>query len=152
MDKILLTIDLVPQTVWYKNLRSMLSKEEWDIIRRWAYKKADYKCEICGGKGDKWPVEAHEVWEYDNRNKIQKLIDVRALCPMCHKVKHIGLAQLKGEYDIALQHLAKVNNWTLDEAQKYIDRQVETWRERNMYEWETDISFARNLLANIGGL
>ncbi len=152
MDKILLTVDLVPQTVWYKNLRSILNKEEWDIIRRWAYKKAGYKCEICGGKGDKWPVEAHEVWEYDNKNKIQKLIDVIALCPMCHKVKHIGLTQLRGEYDFALQYLAKVNNWSLNEAKEYIDRQVDVWRKRNMYEWETDISFVRNLLANIGGL
>ncbi len=147
--KRILTIELIPETVWYHNLRSMLDKEDWDLLRRWAYRKAEYKCEICGGRGDKWPVEAHEVWQYNDRSKTIKLVDIIALCPMCHKVKHIGLAQLNGEYDIAIKHLAEVNKWSIEEAERYLAKQVEIWEERSRYFWEIDISFANDLLDKI---
>ena len=60
-----LTIELVPKTSWFTNLRSLVSKEQWDKIRNKVYWKAGYKCEICGSKGPKWPVECHEIWHYD---------------------------------------------------------------------------------------
>lgn len=141
----MLTVELVPSTSWFENLRSELPKAEWDKLRKRAYKKAGYCCEICGGKGDKWPVEAHEIWEYDDENHIQKLKGIIALCPMCHKVKHIGFAIINGEYDIALEHLCKVNNWTEDEAEEYIKKQLDKWKERSRYEWKIDISWLESI-------
>lgn len=88
-----LTIELVPSTSWFSNLRSLLSSEEWDKIRRGCYKNANYKCEICSGVGPKHPVECHETWEYDEKQGIQKLIGLIALCPSCHEVKHVGLEE-----------------------------------------------------------
>src|SRR3972149_12027864 len=91
-----LTIELVPGTTWFSNLRSILPKEDWDALRRPAYRLAGYRCEICGGRGDRYPVAAHEVWKYDVRKHIQRLIRLIALCPACHEVKHIGLAGGRG--------------------------------------------------------
>ena len=47
-----LTIELVPSTAWGENLRKILKKEHWDILRKASYKRARYRCECCGGKGD----------------------------------------------------------------------------------------------------
>src|SRR5579862_704679 len=89
-----LTINLIPSTAWYKNLRSELPKGEWDKLRKAQYKTANYVCEICGAsgleQGFKWPVEAHEVWEFDDKEHIQKLISLIALCPLCHMCQHYG--------------------------------------------------------------
>lgn len=137
----MLTVELVPKTAWYKNLRSELPREKWNRLRKTAYENASYRCEICGGKGDRWPVEAHEVWEYDDERRIQKLAGIVALCPLCHIVKHIGLAQVNGEYDIALKHLAKVNKWDMDMAKDYINRQFDKWRSRSKHEWKLDINW-----------
>jgi len=52
-----LTIELVPKTCWYTNLRSELPKSKWDKLRKKSYQEADYKCQICGGKGNRHPVE-----------------------------------------------------------------------------------------------
>jgi len=147
-NKIILTVELVPQSLWYKNLRSELSKYEWDIIRRKAYKNASYKCEVCGGKGNKWPVEAHEIWEYNDENKIQRFNGMIALCPLCHKVKHIGLTSVKGEYRIALNHLAKVNNWSIKKSDLYIQTQFDLWGYRNKEEWTSDVSLLNEYLTN----
>lgn len=115
-SEIKLEIELVPASAFYSNLRSILDKSDWDILRRLVYKKANYKCEICGGIGKEHPVECHEVWNYNDRDfnielltdeeitdtiynkvvRVQKLSHCQAICPDCHQAKHIGLAQIKG--------------------------------------------------------
>jgi len=139
--KKILTIELVPKNNWYINVRSEVSKEEWDILRRESYREANYVCEVCGGKGEKHPVECHEVWDYQEKNHIQKLIRLISLCPLCHKVKHIGRTQVMGEYDIALKHLRKVNKMTKKEAENYIKEAFNLWGKRNNYDWKLDLTF-----------
>jgi hypothetical protein len=109
-----LTIELVPETAWFRNLRSEISGEAWDKIRKDCYKNAGYVCEICGGVGQRHPVECHEIWEYDDGDKRQILRGVIALCPSCHEVKHIGLTQMRGGLDRAVSHMAEVNGWGND--------------------------------------
>jgi hypothetical protein len=139
-----LTIELVPKTSWYTNVRSHVSPEEWDIIRKKSYTFADNKCEICGDNGTnqgvRHRVECHEIWHYDDEKKKQTLKGMISLCPNCHKTKHVGLAQLRGEEDIVVRQLMKVNNMTEDEAYDYIDRSGQKWIERSQYDWELDIS------------
>ncbi len=65
-----LTVELVPRTCWFSNLRSELSKEEWDRLRRPVFERAGNRCEVCGGKGTQHPVECHEVWEYDDERLV----------------------------------------------------------------------------------
>lgn len=136
-----LQIELVPATSWYSNVRSEVSKDEWDIIRRKCYQLADYKCELCGGKGKKWPVECHELWEYNDKKNTQKLVRLIALCPDCHQVKHIGLAGIKGKSEEAKEHLMEVNGMSSEEADNLIEEAFDKWRERSNYEWEVDTKY-----------
>lgn len=145
MEQIKLTIELVPSTSWFSNLRSLLSAEEWDKIRKGCYKHAEYKCEICGGIGPKHPVECHETWEYDEEKAVQKLIGLIALCPNCHEVKHIGLAGIRGRKAQATSHFCKVNECTEVEAQKYITEAFELWGKRSELEWQLDINLLEEL-------
>lgn len=136
----MLTIELVPKSSWYTNVRSEVSQKEWDLIRKSVYKRAGYRCEVCGGRGTDHPVECHEVWEYDDDNHVQTLQKMVALCPSCHEVKHIGRASLNGNRLRAAEHLAEVNGWTLPKAKIYIQKSFEKWRERSQHEWTVDTS------------
>jgi hypothetical protein len=91
-----LTIELVPRTCWFSNVRDQVPRGDWDRIRREVYERAGKRCEVCSGRGSRHPVECHEVWEYDETAHVQRLVRMIALCPACHEVKHIGLAGLKG--------------------------------------------------------
>jgi hypothetical protein len=105
-----LTIELVPRLAHYKNVRSNVSEEQWNIIREKTYKKARYCCEVCGGIGiGKHRVECHEIWKYNDAERIQKLEGFISLCPSCHEVKHMGYANINGRGGIAKEHLAFVN-------------------------------------------
>ncbi|HEY0546478.1 MAG TPA: HNH endonuclease [Pyrinomonadaceae bacterium] len=137
----LLTIELVPKTCWYSNVRSHVSKDEWDRLRKIVFGEAGNVCEICGGVGGRWPVECHEVWRYDDETHVQKLERLIALCPACHEVKHIGLAGVRGRQRQALAHLAKVNGWSKEDATLYLEACFEQWSKRSRHEWKLDISY-----------
>jgi len=120
-----LKIELVPSTLWGMNLRSLLTRGEWDKLRRWSYGKADNRCEICNASGleqnRRHAVECHERWEYDDINRIQKLVGVISLCPRCHQVKHFGRALSVGAGRYAIQHLRDINDWSVEKAQQYVE-------------------------------
>ena len=69
-----LDFELVPDSCWYSNLRSMLPKKTWDFLRLDAKNRANGKCMICGRKTDR--LEGHESWSYDEDKGIQKLEDI----------------------------------------------------------------------------
>lgn len=144
MGKVNLSIELVPESCWFSNIRSNVTKKDWDILRKECYQSANYKCEICNGTGDKHPVEAHEVWHYDDLYKVQRLERLISLCPSCHQVKHIGYANISGKYDEAFKHLMKINYWSENEALFYVDQQFTIWNERSKYNWALDIEWLKS--------
>ena len=139
----MLTIELIPKTSWYKNVRSNVTKEEWEKLKKITFRRAGYKCEVCGGRGGRWPVECHEIFAYDDEQHIQKLVRLIALCPACHEVKHIGLASVRGRVNSAKSHLAKVNNWSAEDAELYIEGCFEQWHRRSRHQWNLDLSYLR---------
>lgn len=137
-----LGFELVPDSCWYSNLRSILSPAQWDVVRKEAYSRAGGKCMICGAPCLR--LEAHERWEYDDKNKIQKLADVVAICKSCHEVIHIGRTQLTGGEERACAHFMKVNNCSYAEYRKALGEANTLHRERNkVNEWKLDISYLK---------
>ena len=147
LSKPKLEIELIPKTCHYSNVRSMVTTAEWDKIRKLSYASANNKCEICGSdglkQGYKHKVECHEVWHYDDENKIQKLIKLVSLCVVCHQVKHIGRAIAIGKLTVCKQQLAKVNKWTPKQIDDHIISSFELHKERSKHQWILDISLLR---------
>ncbi len=141
-EQLKLSIEPVPQKSWFSNVRSIVMRKDWDKLRLETGETAGNKCEVCDGRGKQHPVECHEIWEYNDTEKIQKLRGFTALCPACHRVKHIGLATKKGRgQSSALTHLAKINGWGLEAAERYVDEQFAQWEERSNFEWEIDLTW-----------
>ena len=134
-----LEIELIPSSTWGKNARSFLSKYQWDKIRKAAYARAGYKCKICKG-GKKGSLDLHEVWEYDLKTKIQKLKKLIVLCKKCHECKHYGRTYSMYREEYAKKHLIKVNRLPKKKIEEYISEKFVEYNERNLYEWEVDMS------------
>lgn len=138
MNKPKFVVELVPRTSFYRNVRSQVSKDVWDWLRRETYKQAGYKCEGCGTSGK---MEAHEIWHYDDKNHIQKLHGLICLCNLCHLSHHLGFASIKGRLIEVKKHLKKINNWSNSEVEWYVDMVFQVWTERSKYKWNIDLTF-----------
>lgn len=143
-----LTVELVPKSCWYENLRSYLDKKDWDLIRKFCYKQAKYRCEICGGVGETHPIECHEKWSYDDINLIQKLEGVIGLCPECHEVKHSGLAISRGRKQKVINQLCKVNNWSVSKSKSYLTSCFTEYHIRSQKKYKVDYSWLEKFLPN----
>jgi hypothetical protein len=131
-----LTVELVPSTAWGSNVRSRVRPSVWDRLRRAAYAAAGHRCECCEATGR---LEAHEVWEYDDAGRIQRLVRLLALCPRCHQVKHYG-RPTGGRKADALAQLCRVNSWTKAQALAHVAEAFEVWRRRSAAPWTVDLS------------
>lgn len=141
----LLYVDLVPASAWYSNLRAELDPSEWKALQKLTFKRAGYCCEICSGKGPKWPVECHERWAFDESTGIQRLTGLEALCPDCHETTHMGLASVRGRADQAELHLKRVNGWSDEQARDHVLKAFKLHKRLSARPWTLDASLLLSL-------
>ncbi len=140
-----LNFELVPDSCWYSNLRSILKPKDWDFIRRDAYARAEGKCMICGRKVKR--LEAHEKWSYNMETQTQKLEEVIAVCHACHSVIHIGRTQLIGEEERAIKHFCYVNKCSYSQYIKALGEANILHQERNKVgEWKLDLTYLQRYI------
>jgi len=163
--KFKLTIELVPATVWFSSLYQYYRKsgqlDKWRKIKEELFKREGRKCWICGKEGVR--LEAHEFWEYDDVNHVQRLVAIHHLCSLCHKVKHIGfwcyteegrmlLAREGLTREDLIEHFCKVNNCTREEFEEHEREAFRIWRERSLHEWKQDFGeYAVDMKPGVAG-
>ena len=149
-DDIALTVEVIPTSLHGKNPRQVFGQRWWDQQRRAVYRKAGYRCEICGGVGSRHPVEAHERFVYDETvtPPCQRVIGLIALCPQCHAVKHLyrtGEVSIEKNdphiYQRALDHLARINGWDATTRSAYLAQVRADFKRREaLGPWAQDFS------------
>jgi len=141
MKKPKLTIELVPSTSFYNNVRSILPTSQWDKLRKASYAKAKFKCEICKAsgldQGYRHALECHEIWVYKDGHQI--LEGLISLCPKCHQIKHIGRTIAIGKKTEAYNHIAKVNKWDMETVEKYVGMSFQEHKERSKIKWQINL-------------
>jgi hypothetical protein len=144
-EKVKLSIELIPYSTWGKNLRSILIQDEWDIVRKWCYKQANHRCEICGNKGK---MECHERWGFNRSKRKQILLGVICLCSLCHKAKHLGRTQAVHPdlYSKVVHHIKEVNKWTDDEFKKYLKYIQDEYQKYGTKYWRLDITWIEQFI------
>lgn len=154
-----LGIEVVASSTHRSNLRAYLNREEWKKFARETYRKANYRCEICGGYfngnepkevsalrvhgGSTHPVECHEVWDWNFASSLQKLVRLISLCPACHAVKHWHLSVLRFTEEPVMTWFCHVNGCTKKKARKYLDNLFDFHIENDFHKipWNLDLSF-----------
>lgn len=144
--------NLVPQKSFYSNLRAVLPSEEWDILRRAVYKKDRYQCVIC--EANETQLSAHELWNYDYTNSIQRLHDIISLCKMCHLNNHLGFANIQvneGNLDKQdlIDHWCQVNQENEHNFERYEKKVFALWRLRDNFKWNIIDSYGNLILDGV---
>ena len=135
-----LTACCIPVSMFRENLRSILTQDEWDVVRRTVYQRAGYTCQICASWGEAHPVEAHEEWTFDDKKHIQNLFSIMALCPLCHYCKHPSAPNILFSVNEMIQHYNRVNEWDETFTREYIQKELWQAFDRGMHDWELDVT------------
>lgn len=140
-DALRLPLTLIPEPMWRMNVRTALP-DRWDEIRHEVYRRAAYRCEACGSDGGSRPLHAHEYWGYEGGRQV--LTNIACLCDVSHSATHLGrtlkVSGSDGATRQALQHLATVNGWSLQQAAAYARVELARTAERSQRQWRLDLS------------
>lgn len=135
--KVKLNFEFIPDTAIGQNLRN---NPEWDILRKKVYDIYDRKCQIC--KRQDCSLDAHEVWEWDEENHIQKLINIIGICRLCHDVIHFNIPRKNDRENEVIEHYLKVNNCDYKIfKQKIAEAKAIKKRRSEINKWEMDLNF-----------
>lgn len=152
-----LACELVPRSAWWTNVRSNVSRADWEKCKAYSKTKTPGTCIICGGVGDRYATEAHEIWRYDDEyivkrgqvhTGLQTLVDIWPLCTLCHRVKHLGRTrETSGPQAWArvIEHMQRVNQMSDNVLEQYIALQFQIWEIRSTMKWELDLSFLKEV-------
>lgn len=136
-----LSPEMLPVTTWEQNIRHLQGQDTWDRMRKHAYRAVGFRCEICGAGGR---LEAHEAWELVNETCVQRLIGIQALCPLCHKGHHLGIARRLGMLGDVHRQLRYVNRWSASELAKQVAEAYDVWEQRCQWPWAVDFSWLQD--------
>ena len=136
-----LTIELVPRSCFFSNLRSNLRGRDWKRLRLDCIAAAGRHCEICGQDDRFRALECHEIWEYNDAACVQRLTGLICLCRDCHRVKHMALARHMGWHEQAERHFMRVNTWDPRRTERYLEAVFALFEWRSELAWQLDISW-----------
>ncbi|MGH6872847.1 MAG: 3'-5' exonuclease [Rhizomicrobium sp.] len=151
-----LQIQLVPALAWGRNVRAVVAGDTWEALR-WHLGAALFrprflsldlpehtyrerlKCAYCGA--EQRSLDLHELWHFDDDNRVQRLIGLEPICSKCHLSVHMGYANATGRTQEAKTHLASVNGWTAAQAKTHSDQTFALWESRAATRYELDVSY-----------
>lgn len=149
-----LKIQMIPKTMYEKNVRSELTTTEWQQLSRLVRYSAHGTCPICEKENlDLRDMDAHEVWEYiierDEKGKkvyIQRLKEIIPVCKACHATIHIGHTKALGQtnhsncYERAVDHFMEVNHCGYTKFKEKEMKAHKKWLKRSKHKWKLDIN------------
>lgn len=140
-----LQIELVPRSAWGSSLSKLLKKSEWAKIRKIAIKDQNLTCYSCGEKFTS--LDTYEVWNFDEEQRIQKLVGIIGVCKACHNTIHFGRAQKIGTEKEAVQQFLKVNECDLMDFEMHkMEAASKFYRLNKIPDWKLDVSWLHERL------
>jgi hypothetical protein len=145
-----LSIQMVPQPLWERNLRKLMSQYEWGKLRKKVLLERGLTCVTCGFVAPQSKnIYCHEKWSYETENDpwIARLTGIELTCWNCHAIEHWGRTErlvsqgaIRAEtLDLLVEHFAKVNQTTVDQFEKHRQYAVEKFSTRSSYyHWEIE--------------
>lgn len=101
----------IPKPMHGVSPRVVMGQEWWDQQRQGAYAKYGFRCWACGVHKAKAEVhqwlEGHECYDIDYRRGRMVLIEVVALCHLCHNFIHQGRLSMLVRDGEATEEFAK---------------------------------------------
>lgn len=141
--KMRLEIEPIPESTWGVSLANLLPKPIWDDLRREVYEKFSYTCAVCGATDKQ--LHCHEIWGYDDKARIQKLVGFRCLCVDCHSIKHWGrtVVEAHKNKDVSIlvkltKHFCEVNGCTTAAFSLYKVEVGNVAQVRNRHKYKVD--------------
>jgi hypothetical protein len=134
-----LTVDMVPYAAWYRSGSNLCNN--WHRVSKYVRDQFNETCIFCHDQTQ--TGHAHEQFdfiEHDESVATYRLARVVYVCEDCHSAIHYGRSKQVGKTHIADRKLKEVRGWCDDELRAHTYDAFVTWRHRNKFKINVDLS------------
>ena len=133
-----LELEIIPDTTKYQNLKVAVPQTTWAKLSKDTRIRFNNKCAICGTTQNQ--LNCHEVWEWNDKSWVQKLMALIPLCPLCHATKHNNSYLFPEHYKKCQTHFAEINHISLEDmdVKDYISTIERISYKRGTHYWVLD--------------
>ena len=101
MSQHILSHPNIPKPLHGVNPRTIMGRQEWDVVRQDAYASTGFHCLSCGvhkskARKHQW-LEAHEEYDIDYKAQTVTVSRIIPLCHFCHSFIHSGLLHINAK-------------------------------------------------------
>lgn len=141
-EPIALLVPLSNQT-WFSKTSEHCSKRYWDQVGVLLKNLHQCQCAICFNVKPESEIDIQELWSFDDKRKIQKLVAYYPICIECLDKTTLSDADALAdeEKQSIAQYLARINKWSLAQANEHIVDAIVLKKKRNQSEWLVDVDY-----------
>lgn len=124
---------------WFTSTSEHCSKRYWNQVGMLIKGVHQCQCAVCFGTKTEDEIDIQELWSFDDKRKIQKLVVYYPVCIDCLDKTTLSDDLDNEERQEIAQYLAKINKWSLSQADEHIDNAIALKKQRNQSEWLVDV-------------
>lgn len=144
-----LRIEMIPATLWRRNLRTIMTPTEWHNLRTALITRHGLTCSSCGKVvSERKRLHAHEEWKFLEKAglPVAWLWRVQLICWHCHMCEHPGVLSAlisegrltdRAERDV-VTHFCEVNGLSEKAWEQCLKSAYTRWHRRSKQSWEID--------------
>jgi len=135
--------EMIPKALFRRSVYRTVKRSVWDNeIRARVIEEANQTCAYCGARYEKG-MFCHEEWKYMDKTHVARLVGFKLVCRDCSNAIHYGKSSTLGIQGKVEEHLAKVNDISMDEVKKLVREAVDVWIIRSgIQDWRIEIDEA----------
>ncbi len=139
-------LDPISNQSWFTSTPLHCSKRYWEQIEILFKEFHKCQCAICDAQKSDDEIDVQELWHFDDKRKIQKLICYYPICINCQDYSYMPSDPGGEERQSFVDFFKTVNKWSADQANDHINQALALQKMRDQSDWIVDVAYMVNEL------
>lgn len=134
-------LDPISNQSWFTTTSLHCSKRYWEQIGILLKGFHQSQCAVCDVQKTEDEIDIQELWHFDDKLKIQKLVCYYPICISCQDHSYMPNESDKEELESFVEFFKKVNKWSTEQAIEHINQALALQKMRDQSDWIVDVEY-----------
>lgn len=134
-------LDPISNQSWFTTTALHCSKRYWEQIGILLKGFHNCECAVCGVQKTEDEIDIQELWHFDDKYKIQKLLCYYPICINCQNHSYTPSEPDSEENESFFEFFKTINQWSAEQVKDHINQAVALQKMRDQSEWIVDVEY-----------
>lgn len=126
---------------WFTSTSLHCSKRYWEQIGILLKGFHGCQCAVCDVQKTEDEIDIQELWQFDDKRKIQKLVCYYPICINCQDHSFMPSELDDDELQSFVQFFKDINGWSVEQSKDHIQNALSLKKSRDQSDWIVDVEY-----------